>query len=156
MTVSPKQSGERVEGDVIQAVDGLRWVPDTEDVHVDAETTSAIWSSDRVRLAGVCVVEDGVAVEIKSASVRLSSGKRGRFYIRREQHEQLLKRSGFYLLAIYAPSSFDLLAMVLVPAGIVDDRLSAWIEVDDRATYAQPTWSRIVNPAIVPREGGGR
>jgi len=154
--LSSKHIGDRLESEVIQLVPGLEWVSDRDDEHIDAVTTEAVWPSDRVRLGGICVVEPDTRVEIKSATVRLTSGQRGRYYIRKQQHEALLEDSGVYFLAIYAPASHEVITLAGVPATIVDERLPGWRDLDRGETYTQVSWSSVVNPAIVPREGGGR
>ena len=154
LSTHPKHSGERIEGEVVQLVDGLRWVSDKEQRGIDAEATTPIYPSPSLRLDGVCVIETGTPVEIKSASVRLASGLRGRFYVRQQQHEKLVASGGVYLLAVYAPTDHDVLAMAAVPASVVSERVPSWREVDGRYTYAQITWTRFIPPTAVPREGG--
>jgi len=150
-----KQIGDRLESEVIQLVPGLEWVSDREDQHIDAVTTEAVWPSDQLHLGGICVLEPETRVEIKSAAVRLTSGQRGRFYVRKHQHKKLLSDGGgVYLLAIYAPASYDVICLAGVPATIVDSRLSSWRDLDRGETYTQVSWSSVINPAIVPREGG--
>jgi len=152
--LSSKHIGDRLESEVIALVPGLKWICDRDNQHIDAETTEAVWPSDLVRLGGICVVEPETQIEIKSASVRLGSGQRGRFYIRKQQHEALFAGAGVYFLAIYAPASYDVITLAGVPATIVDERLPSWRDLDRGETYTQVSWSSVVNPAIVPREGG--
>lgn len=154
MTASSKQSGERIEAAVVQRIDGLRWVPDSERRGIDAEATQSIPSSEELRLDGICSIESGTPVEIKSASVRLASGQRGRFYLRRQQHERLLGVDGLYLFAIYAPTDYRILSMTVVPATVAGERVPSWRPLDGRYDYAQVGWTRFVPPSTVPREGG--
>lgn len=156
MSASSKTIGDRLESEVIQLVPGLEWVPDSDDEHVDAVTTEAIWPTEDIHLGGICVIEPDTRVEIKSAAVRLASGQRGRFYVRQKQHQQLLSDGSVYLFAIYAPGSYDVLCLAGVPATIVDDRLSSWRDLDRGETYTQVSWSSIISPSIVPRERGDR
>ena len=63
------------------------------------------------------VVEQGTLVEIKSAMVRLDSGGTGRFYLRREQHEQVRADAGVYLFAVCEPTpDRAILALKIVAA----------------------------------------
>lgn len=56
---------------------------------VDAEVETAISPHAGLPTVALPVVEQGTLVDIKSAMVRLESGGTGRFYLRREQHEQV-------------------------------------------------------------------
>jgi len=96
-------------------------------------------------------------VEIKAAQIRLGSGQRGRLHFRRGQHERLLAAGAVYLLVVYDPRSEDVVAMLVVPASIVDEFLpddGEWttLERDHRDSadeYCQRSWSRFVNPETV-------
>jgi len=154
LSASSKEIGDRLENEVIQLVPGLEWIPDSEDEHIDAVTVDAVWPSDDLHLGGICVIEPDTRIEIKSTTVRLTSGQRGRFYIRQKQHEMLLDDGAAYVFAIYAPGSYDVICLAGVPATVVDGRLPSWRDLDRGETYTQLSWSSVINPEIVPREGG--
>lgn len=139
--------GERAEAAVIQRVPELRWVPDDQDEHVDAVVRETFSASQEVPTVGLCLLEEGTDVEIKSCMVRNGEDqRRGRFYIRELQHQELLERDGVYLFAVTEPTpAREPIALKIVPASTVDSLVSSWIECRDRAArgYAQLSWSRI-------------
>jgi len=147
---SSKRLGERAEATIIQRVDALDPIPDTEAEHYDAVPMAAIYPST-VPMVGIAVVGAGRPVEIKTTMPRLSDGDRGRLYLRREQHENLVDDAGCYLLAVTAPHDRDPLAMKLLPAVVLGDIISSWIEPDDRADYAQISWGRIFDEEEIER-----
>ncbi len=151
-----KQIGERLEGIVVDALDELQeaTVPDTfdgaeEDYWYDAEPVVALFASDQIPMVGICVIEPGQPVEIKAASVTISSGTRsctGRFYLTRSQHERLVEENGVYLFAIYHEDDGEpeLLGLLAIPAVIVEEELrDTWYEVDHRSDYYQLSASRL-------------
>ncbi|RYJ15491.1 hypothetical protein ELS19_15585, partial [Halogeometricum borinquense] len=72
---------------VHQLVDGLRYVPDSEAEHYDAEVVELLSPSADLPFVGICLLEVGVAVEIKSAmDVYGQAQRRGRFLIRQSKH----------------------------------------------------------------------
>jgi hypothetical protein len=143
---SSKVAGERAEGAVIQAVDGLEPVSDQEAEHFDAVPSTAIAPCDAVPFAGIAVLERGVPVEIKSCIPRLSSGERGRFYLREEQHEQLVDDGGVYLFAVVTPHDREPIAMKVAAARSVGDVVPSWIEGGDRPDFGQIALSRVFHP----------
>ncbi|SFR30369.1 hypothetical protein [Halorubrum sodomense] len=149
--VSSKRAGENAEAAVLEAVDGLAYVPDTETEHVDARAETLVVPSRSLPFVGICLLEAGSLVEIKSAIPRLASGRRGRFYLRREQHELLRDAGGSYLFAVCEPRpGRDPVAMKVVPATVADDAITAWRSGgDDRPECSQVAWSRIFHPSEV-------
>ena len=149
--VSSKRAGENAEGAVLDAVDGLDYVPDDETEHVDARAVALVTPSASLPMVGICLLEVGTPVEIKSAIPRLASGQRGRFYLRREQHRRLRDDGGSYLFAVCEPRpSREPVAMKVVPATIVDDAIPSWRSGGpDRPECAQIAWSRVFDPAEV-------
>ena len=149
--VSSKRAGENAEAAVLEAVDGLAYVPDTETEHVDARAETLVVPSRSLPFVGICLLEVGSLVEIKSAIPRLASGRRGRFYLRREQHELLRDAGGSYLFAVCEPRpGREPVAMKVVPATVVDDAITAWRSGgDDRPECSQVAWSRIFYPSEV-------
>lgn len=159
--ISSKTVGDRVESEVIQEIDGLRWVGDAEEEWYDARPERALWPSD-VSMGSTPCVSPGQPVEIKAAMPRLASGERGRWFIRRRQHGRLLETGAVYLLVVYDPRDQTVLAMRAVPASIVDELLKfggreiAWIDVDvDRSEtgYKQLTWTHVFDVDEVNRGG---
>jgi len=149
--VSSKRAGENAEAAVLEAVDGLAYVPDNESEHIDARAETLVEPSRTLPFVGICLLEAGSPVEIKSAIPRLASGQRGRFYLRREQHEGLRDDGGSYLFAICEPRpAREPVAMKIVPATIVDDAVASWRSGGaDRPACAQISWSRIFDPSEV-------
>jgi len=149
--VSSKRAGENAEAAVLEAVAGLAYVPDDESEHIDARAETLVEPSRTLPFVGICLLEVGTAVEIKSAIPRLASGQRGRFYLRREQHEGLRGAGGSYLFAVCEPRpGREPVAMKIVPATVVDDAITSWRSGgDDRPSCAQISWSRIFDPSEV-------
>lgn len=152
-TPSPKRSGETVEGIVVQRVEELRYVSDRTARWHDAEVVTLFEPPhDAVSFHGINLLTVGVPVEIKAAQFRYASGQRGRFYIRKGQHERLLDAGGAYLLAVYDPRTHDVLGMAVIPASLVDELLpDDWTERHDRAErgYNQLGWARVLDPEEV-------
>jgi hypothetical protein len=148
--VSPKDSGEQVEATVIQQVDGLEPAPGRDTF--DARTTAVLDPRTTDARFATPLLEPETDVEIKAAQTRLASGRRGRWYVRKRQHERLLAASGAYLLVVYAPTfpTHDVRAQLVIPASLVDERLpDGWTGVDgDRAEegYRQLAWSAFIDP----------
>jgi hypothetical protein len=150
-----KLAGLSVEEQVIDAVGGLR-PADDPDAHFDAVCEAALRPSSSLVFASICVLERHTLVEIKSSLTRYTSGCRGRFYFRPDQHENLLRDGGVYLFAVCGRDrphgERDVLAMKIVPASIVDELIPEWFKGGDgRSSYAQLAWSRIFHPSEVPR-----
>lgn len=150
-----KAAGESIEAEVLQLLPELVYVGDSTAEWHDARVDELLTPSDDVVFASIVLLEVRTPVEIKAAQVRLASGRRGRYLLRRTQHERLLAEGASYLFAVYEPRSKDVLAMVVIPASIVDELLpDEWTVVDreHRETpeeQAQLAWSRVVNPETV-------
>lgn len=153
-----RQAGESAEGAVLEAVVELGYVPDTDAEHYDARVQDVIVPDESLPTVGLPVLEVGLGVEIKSAIVRLASGQRGRFYVRRDQHERLLEDAGVYLFAVCKSSGRhrDVVAMIVVPATAIDelvDLLGGWRDAGDgRSEYKQIGWTNLID---VDRVEGG-
>jgi len=150
-TLSSRAAGENAESAVIETVDALEYVPDTEAEHYDARTTTLVTPGETVLFAGVCLLEAETVVEIKSVmAVYGESQARGRYYLRRGQHERLLADAGVYLFAVCEPRpDRAVLALKVIPATLVDELINSWIDPKGRAEYAQLTWSNIFDPSEV-------
>lgn len=145
--VSSKIAGSSAASAVINRFPELRFVGDSEAEHFDAETVTLLEASDELVLEGRESIEAGRGIEIKSAAVVITTKQtRGRFHVRREQHETILDEDGLYLLAVCEPTpQREPIAMKLLSAADVDERLTAWIdEPSDRSVgqFTQPTWTR--------------
>ncbi|WP_251342443.1 hypothetical protein [Haloplanus halophilus] len=147
-----KAAGEDVERAVASAVPQLGLVPDDVALAYDAVATSAVFPGADLPMVGLCVVERGTPVEIKSCQRRYSQRQRGRYYLRPEQHGALVETGGVYVFAVRDQSD-DLLALKVVPAVTVGDLIPSWLDGGDgRSDYAQLAWSRLFRPAAV--DGG--
>jgi hypothetical protein len=146
-----KRGGANAAAAVIQTLPELRHVPDSEAESWDAETTTLLEPSADLPFAGICLLERGTIVEIKSAMVVYGERqRRGRFLIRRGQHQRLLELAGSYLFAVCEPTpDRDVLAMKVVPASLVDEFGFSWIDREQRSSYAQFAWTRVFRPSEV-------
>lgn len=145
----------------LERVNGLRYVADSEAMHYDAIAETLVVPSQELPFAGICVLETGTVVEIKSVGVVYgASQRRGRFYLRRTQHEALLESAGVYLFAVSAPNpdSREIVAMKVVPATQVDHVIDVvtneWRQAgDDRGEYVQLAWTRVFDPEEIAARG---
>jgi hypothetical protein len=146
-----RQLGERSEAAVINAVPQLEYVPDSENQRVDARMTAVFTPGSEIDSAGPVVVEAGTLVEIKScAAVYGDRQRRGRFHLRRAQHEYLEENGGLYLLAVSAPNSRDVVAAtVATPNAVRQELVESWIDTNDRPAYSKVAWSRVFEPSEV-------
>lgn len=145
-----RRAGENAEGAVIQRVDAIEHLPDSEAVHFDAVAEQLLEPSETLPFVGICLVETGTVLEIKSTIVVLGDGRRGRLLLRREQHRELLEVGGMYVFAVCKPRpARDPLSIKLVPASLVDEEIPGWIDVDGGADYCQLSWSRFFAPEEV-------
>ncbi|WP_408957255.1 hypothetical protein [Natrinema sp. 74] len=154
---SPKASGDALEGEIVQAVDTLEYVGDRTATWHDARTTAVLEPDQSLPFYGIVLVESGVPVEIKGCQIETSNGDRstrGRFYVKRAAHEQLLEADGMYLFVVYLPRpGLPQVARAIVPATLVDELLSGrWYEVGGSRSeqeVAKLTWSHVIDPAGV-------
>lgn len=129
----------------------LQLVPDSVAQHYDAVATGLVQPSADLPHVGICLLERGTIVEIKSVVTTYADGRRGRFYVRPEQHQRLLDDAGVYLFVVCRDSfDRDPLAIKVVPATIVDDVIGEWNSGGDgRSDYVQVSWGRIFDPEEV-------
>jgi len=144
-----KVIGESVEELVFDAVDELQpaevpmdWDGAVDDYWHDATPERAIFSSEILPMVGICAIEPGTPVEIKSARAEISNGTRsrcGRFYLTRTQHERLIEENGVYLFAVYNDGSeTELLGLLATLAVIVEEELRrTWYSAASREDYYQ-------------------
>ena len=139
-----KRAGERVEEIITtDRVPKLGPVPDDVAEHHDAVATATVDPGDDLPMVGLCLLERGTLVEIKSVLVRLSDGARGRFHLRPSQHQRLLEAAGAYLFVVCESERRTVLAVKVVPASIVDEHLPEWFDGGDgREDFAQLSWGR--------------
>lgn len=148
-----KRAGELVETSVGARVPELGLVPDDVVEHYDAIATTLVEPSADLPFAGICLLERGTVVEIKSVMVAYADGQRGRFYFRPAQHDALVDDAGAYLFAVCeATPDRELLALKVVPATAVDDVLGddPWLDGGPgRSDYAQLSWGRVFDETEV-------
>ncbi|SDJ52393.1 hypothetical protein SAMN05216226_104223 [Halovenus aranensis] len=145
----PKRTGQSVEAAVINAEPALDSVSDRENHAWDALTTAAMSPTLDRPFGGICVVESNTPVEIKGCIPETSNGSGtvpGRWYIKRESHDQLATEGGVYWLTVYAPRpETPILSQLVVPAATVGDFLDgSWYD-NGRRTVAKLTWTRVLN-----------
>ncbi|MEA1931194.1 MAG: hypothetical protein U9O06_06570 [Euryarchaeota archaeon] len=149
-----KQLGDRAETEVIAYVDELEYVADQEAEHFDAVPSRARYPSEQVRFAGIAVIEQDRPVEIKTCIPRLSSGQRGRFYLRRGQHDRLVEAGGCYLFAVTTPHQREPIACKVAAARTVTDVIPSWRDAGDgRQQCSQLSLSRIFDPNEIGGSG---
>ncbi|WP_255149796.1 hypothetical protein [Halorarius halobius] len=154
-TTSSVRAGNNAESAVIQSIPELEYVPGDEPGIPDARVSTVLSPSPRLPFVGVCVLEKGTDVEIKSAAAVVNqTQRRGRFNLRKRQHDSLLERAGSYLFAVCEPRpERPVIAMKIVPATIVNDVVGSWIPIEDdsrsEVAYAQLTWTAIFDVSEV-------
>ncbi|WP_436343756.1 hypothetical protein [Natronorubrum sp. FCH18a] len=154
---SPKASGDALEAEIVQVIDALEYVGDRTATWHDARTTAVLEASRSLPFYGIVLVEPETPVEIKGCQIETSNGSRstrGRFYVKRNAHDQLLEAGGMYLLVVYLPRpGLPQVARAIVPATIVDELLSGrWYDVGGSRSeqeVAKLAWSHVINPAGV-------
>lgn len=152
--ISSKLAGEKAESAVLEAVPELEYAPDSDVEHADARASTLLEASAELPIVGMALVERGTLVEIKSAIARHGDGGRGRFYLRREQHAQLLADSGVYVFAVCEPRpARDVIALKVVPATGVDALVGDdWRGAGDgRPECYQLSWGRVFDDSEVSR-----
>lgn len=153
--IPSKHAGDRAEAAVIQAVEELEMVPDDEDEHVDARLVATIDPDESLRTIALPVLEQGTLVEIKSCSVVITKDQsRGRFYLRRKQHEYLREQGAVYLFAVCEPRpQRSIIGLKAAAATSVDDVVPSWRDPGDgRPVCAQIAWSKTFDEEEI---GGG-
>jgi hypothetical protein len=125
---SPKASGDALEAEVVQTVDELEYVSDHTVTWHDAWTTAVLEACESLPFYGIVLVERNVPVEIKGCQIETSNGSRstrGRFYVKRTAHEQLVEAARMYLLVVYLPRpGLPQVARAIVPATLGDELLA--------------------------------
>lgn len=155
--MTPKDAGELAASNVIGIVPELDPVDDSTAEWFDAIVVDTIRPSLGLSLLDLDVVEPGTEVEIKAAQLRLASGRRGRFFIRKRQHERLVDEGGVYLFAPYVPDgALPIRALAIATAVYVDELFDdlgdGWVDMGRRRCevgYRQVTWSNVLDPTIV-------
>jgi hypothetical protein len=124
--------------------------------HLAEAAVRARYDLDRDRCSfHDAVTADGRPVESKTCRVVLVNGRRGRWWIQRESHDQLVDADGLYALSIYDPQAVaegPILGSVLVPASEVDN-LVAWTangRGHHRGTeHAKLGWPHVLSAEVV-------
>ena len=154
---SPKASGDAIEAHVIQEVGSLEYVGDRTATWHDARTTAVLEPRRSLTFYGIVLVEPETPVEIKACQLETSNGNRwthGRFYVKRQAHDQLLEAAGMYLLVVYLPRpGLPQVARALVPASLFDELLrDRWYDVGgsrSESEVAKLAWSHVIDPETV-------
>lgn len=144
--ISSKRAGGNAAASVVDVRPEFEHVPDSECEHADARVAELVEASPELPIAGMCLLEVGTLVEIKSAMVRLNNGGRGMFYLREGQHQRLVNDSGVYLFAVCEPKpERPLLAIKVVPANAVGDLVGGdWRDAGEgRPRCYQLSWGRV-------------
>lgn len=96
--------GSNAEGAVLELVPELEYVPGDDPETPDAVVTTLLVPREELPFVGICLLERDTNVEIKSASARVTeTQRRGRFQLRKRQHEALLDTASSYLFAVCEP-----------------------------------------------------
>lgn len=154
-TAHPRRAGDNAETAVCDAVDALEYVRDTEVEYADARVNGLLEPSEKFDQFALPLVEDGTLVEIKSTIVVATEDQqRGRFYVRKDQHDKLVAEGAVYVFAVCEPKpQRPVLALAMLPATIVDDLVPSWVEAGEgRSDYGRFTWSNLIDPEAL--EGG--
>lgn len=156
MSVDPESVGIAVERLASDQVEPLALLPDESD---PVEWVDAVLRED-LAVGAAGTVPRGTEVEIKAARFRIADGRsvrRGRFWIRRDQHERLLAERGEYALAVYVLDGREdpedpeplLVALTLLSADSLDRLLDgrAWSDCGSlRGEAARLPWSEVFDP----------
>lgn len=160
-----KRIGNDVEDLVLDAVEALAPADDSQ-AHHDAVTVAVLTPSaaDDLQFGSIEVVEPDTEVEVKAAKVRTDATDtpRGRWFFKGcedGQHHELVQSDAMYLLAVYDEhdnGERELLAMLLIPASIIDEVLRGrWYESGRReGLVSKLTWSALIDPSDLDANGG--
>jgi hypothetical protein len=152
-----KRLGEDVEQQLAEHVDALRLVPDDVVEWYDAVSVSLVDATDGVLFGGICLVESETPVEVKSARRTVSNGvgtTAGRWVFREQQHDRLREANAVYALTVTDRAN-DVLAVLFVPAGTVDEIVANhWSDVGRSTRLAKVSWNRILDDHDLDADGG--
>ena len=150
----PKQQGTVLEELVIDCYDALAPVTDEAAEWHDARTTAPLSPGDRLRVLETTHVPAETPVEIKGAQQWISNGsgrRRGRWYVKRQSHDELCAADGLYLLAVYEAGGV-IEAIVAVPATDLDELLAGrWCATD--ATWGADGVAKVAWSQVLPTSG---
>lgn len=151
----PKRTGSSVEAAVVDGQPALESVHDTEADWHDARTTEVLPPAENRPFGGLCLVERDTPVEIKGTIPTQSNGTSqtaGRWFIKRQAHEQLLAESGVYWLCVYAPKpSTPILAQLVLPASLLDEHLRGRWYHNGRREVSKLAWTHLLDREEVSR-----
>lgn len=139
-----RRIGERAEGAIIESISEIDHVSDHEQQRYDAVATTAVWPDQQLPMSGICVIERGVPIEIKSCIPRYSDGRRGMFYLRSEQHDELVELGAVYLFAVVEPHTREPIALRAAAARSVSDVVQWRSGGDGNQDCYQLAWSRVI------------
>ncbi len=158
--LTPKERGDRLETEAVDAVEGLFPIPDEICEWHDAITTRPLTfgSNPMLSVFGMVHVPAYTPVEIKFCLLWQSNGvhrTRGRWVVKRGAHRQLADHRGVYLLGVYDDDAENpLLAWGATAARSLSDRLT-WSNghTERREEHmAKLGWTAVFDP---DRLGGG-
>ena len=150
--ISSKMAGSNAEAGVIDERPEFVHLPDHDVEHADARVAELVEATPELPIAGMCLLEVGTLVEIKSAMVRLNDGSRGRYYLREGQHAKLVNDGAVYLFAVCVPNpDRDILALKAVPATRVEEIVDGdWRAAGEgRPRCYQLSWGRVFHASEV-------
>lgn len=154
-----KRLGSWIEDTVVGSIDALS-PADAPNGHFDATVTAPI-GVDELAIRGRIQIPVNTLVEIKGAQYRISNGARetaGRFYLKRQAHDYLLERDGFYLLCVHDPDADGLLATQALPANAVDELVTSWSDVHGTRSenqVAKIAWTKVFDPDEITHSDAG-
>lgn len=109
----------------------------------------ARFSEDFVGDGGGLIVAAGTPVEVKTCRLAYDQRK-GRWWIRRDNHERLLQDGGEYVLSVYKEATGEILRQRLVSAQIIDSLIDQWWAAgnghhETTEEFVQLPWSKVFN-----------
>lgn len=157
----PKLVGDAHETQTCNDLDALEPVDDQDADWHDAQLVAPLTAADDLRLFGQAAIPAGRPVEIKSCQQWISDGadgrRRGRWYIKRNAHQQLVDHHGVYLFVVYHGDTGQVLSRIAAPSYKIGTRTREWSDVSGEwgdAEVSKLTWTALLDPELLAgREG---
>lgn len=146
-----RQIGDDIEHRVAELIAPVALVPDDVVEWHDAVALRAFdaRAAEVLGTASAPVVPRGSTLEIKSTREVTSNGsdtRAGRWYLKRDQHEQLVADAAWYLLVVYRDGlERELVAILAIPASIVDELVGDRWHDNGRRDATQLSWTRLLD-----------
>lgn len=155
MTASTAANRDR--GTDVEELACERWPLElADDAHCDWYDLEFI--ADLTTARPPVVVPAGTKAESKSCWIRYD-GRAGRWWIERENHEDLVDADGEYVFSVVDGASGDVERMALVPATTVDALIDEWWDCGDGGRtaeeYRQIPWTAVFDDLDEPADGRG-